>query len=192
MFIIVNIRKYRSVLLLLVTILITTWMILFPQTMLRFFYPLKYKDIVFEQSQKYNIDPYMVYAIIKVESDFKVDAKSHKDAKGLMQLTDKTALWGAEELDLEDFNISEVYEPDTNIQLGCWYLSVLNKEFNNDIDLVLAAYNGGSGNVNKWLQDDRYSKTGESLDIIPFNETNMYVKRVKKEYNIYRKLYTKK
>ncbi len=192
MFIVVNIKKYRVILLLLVTVLITTWMIVFPQTMLRFFYPLKYQDIVFEESQKNSIDPYLVFAIIKIESNFKVDAKSHKDAKGLMQLTDKTALWGAEQLNLKEFDISRVYEPKTNIQIGCWYLNNLNKEFNNDIILMLAAYNGGSGNVNKWLKDERYSTTGESLDIIPFNETNVYVKKVIKEYNIYKKLYVKK
>ena len=59
------------------------------------------------------------------------------------------------------------------------------------MDLVIAAYNGGSGNVNKWLSDYSYSKDGKSLDLIPFEETSMYVKKVTKNYKMYNKIYSK-
>ncbi|MCG4722862.1 transglycosylase SLT domain-containing protein, partial [Alistipes putredinis] len=70
----------------------------------------------------------------------------------------------------------------------CWYLSKLYKEFN-DLDLVIAAYNGGSGNVNKWLNDEAYSKDGNKLHEIPFNETKNYLGKVKENYIIYKSLY---
>ena len=69
-------------------------------------------------------------------------------------------------------------------------LNKLYKEFGR-LDLVIAAYNGGSGNVNKWLSDYSYSKDGKSLDLIPFEETSMYVKKVTKNYKMYNKLYSK-
>jgi soluble lytic murein transglycosylase len=65
------------------------------------------------------------------------------------------------------------------------------KEFNDNIDLVIAAYNGGSGNVKEWLSNRNYSKSGYSLDKIPFSETERFVKRVKNYYYVYTKLYNK-
>ncbi|WP_094546689.1 lytic transglycosylase domain-containing protein [Petroclostridium xylanilyticum] len=182
-------RKYRYLLLLGITALVIIWMVMFPQNILRFFYPLRYNDFVFKYSEYNKIDPYLVMAIIKVESNFNANAQSHKGAKGLMQITDQTALWGAEQLGLHDFRIDKLFDPETNIQIGCWYLNNLKKEFNNDLLLVLTAYNGGSGNVAKWLKDKNLSRSGKSLDRIPFKETDLYVKKVLKEYNIYKRLY---
>jgi soluble lytic murein transglycosylase len=163
---------------------------MFPQNILRLMYPIKYNELVFKYSETYNIDPYLVFAIIKAESNFNPKAESHKGAKGLMQLTDQTAKWGAAQLGLENFNIDKVFEPETNIQIGCWYLNNLMKEFNNDLFLVITAYNGGSGNVTKWLKDKNFSQSGKSLDKIPFKETASYTKKVVKDYSIYKKLYS--
>ena len=73
--------------------------------------------------------------------------------------------------------------------MGCWYLSDLKKEFNGNMDLVLAAYNGGRGNVEKWLKDSNTSPDGQNLKNIPFKETDKYVKKVNTNYNIYKYLY---
>ena len=88
------------------------------------------------------------------------------------------------------FRKDAIFDPEINIKIGCWYLNKLYKEFGR-LDLVIAAYNGGSGNVNKWLNDDSYSKDGKSLDLIPFEETSMYVKKITKNYKMYNKLYSK-
>ena len=133
------------------------------------------------------LDENLVYSVIKVESKFRKDAVSHKGAKGLMQISDITREWAKEEMNLGDIDI---FDPKTNIKIGCWYLNKLYKEFGR-LDLVIAAYNGGSGNVNKWLSDYSYSKDGKSLDLIPFEETSMYVKKVTKNYKMYNKLYSK-
>ncbi|NLY43527.1 MAG: lytic transglycosylase domain-containing protein [Clostridiaceae bacterium] len=182
-------RKYKYFLLLTVTAAIVCFLLLYPHALLRFAYPIKYKEHVVKYAEENGIDPFMVLAIIKVESNFKANAQSHKGAKGLMQITDQTALWGAEQLELHDFSIEQLFDPEINIRIGCWYLNNLQKEFNGDIYLVLAAYNGGSGNVNRWLQDKSLSKSGKTLDKIPFKETELYVRKVLNEYNVYKKLY---
>lgn len=152
-------------------------------------YPVKYKEFVLEYAGKYDLDPYMVFAMIKVESNFKPDAISPKNARGLMQISDKTGKWGADVLKLNDYSIKSLYDPETNIYIGCWYMKSLLKEFGNDPNLALAAYNGGSGNVNEWLKDRSLSATGKSLDRIPFKETESYVKKVGNCRIAYKKLY---
>jgi len=154
-------------------------------------HPLKYREIIEKYSSEYGLDAYLIMAIIKVESNYNKDAVSHKGAKGLMQLTDQTAQWGAQKLGMDDYASDKVYDPETNIKIGCWYLNNLMKEFDNNLSLVLAAYNGGSGNVNKWLNDENLSKSGKTLDKIPFKETEQFIKKVMKEYHIYVKLYKK-
>ena len=154
----------------------------------RLLYPLKYEELVEEYSQKYDLDPFLVLAVIKVESSFRHNAVSHRNARGLMQITDGTGEWGAEKIGMKDFSPDKLYEPEDNIHIGCWYLSTLYREFG-DTDLVLAAYNAGSGNVTKWLADRGLSADGKALDRIPFIETENYIRKVKNSYIIYKKLY---
>ena len=150
-------------------------------------YPKKYSVYVTKYSKEYNLDENLVYSIIKTESKFNEKAHSRAGAKGLMQIADVTKDWAIERLDL-DKDI-DIYDPETNIKIGCWFLNTLYKEFGKT-DLVIAAYNGGTGNVKKWLMDENYSKDGENLHEIPFSETNGYVTKVKKNYEQYKKLYS--
>ena len=152
-------------------------------------YPLYYEDYIKKYSYQYNIDPILVASIIKVESKYYKNAKSHRGAKGLMQISPITGRWAAKEIGILDYNEDYLYDPEINIMIGCWYLDKLHKQFNNDIKLVLTAYNGGSGNVEKWLKNPMYSSDGKKLDQIPFTETKEYVEKVLKTYKIYRFLY---
>lgn len=153
-------------------------------------YPTTYLETILENSKKYNLDPYLVLAVIKAESDFRVDAVSNQDARGLMQITPDTGKWIWEKMGNKDFKGDELFDPQTNIKMGCWYLDNLSKEFNSNRTLVLAAYNGGRGNVNKWLKDPSLSKDGKTLDVIPFKETDEYVKKIKVNYEMYKKIYS--
>lgn len=155
-------------------------------------YPLNYVDSVNKYSSKYNLDPYLISAVIKTESNYKPRALSSKNAYGLMQITPDTAGWAAKEMKLENYKNEKLFDPDYNINMGCWYLDNLKKEFNGNMDLVLAAYNGGRGNVERWLADSEHSKDGVNLHYIPFKETDKYIKRVKVNYNIYKFLYKNK
>jgi soluble lytic murein transglycosylase len=162
------------------------------KSILKTFYPIKYQDSITKYSQKYDINPYLVAAIIRAESNFDEKAVSHREAYGLMQIMPETGMWIAESMKMKDFKVEELHDADVNISMGCWYINSLNNEFNGDIELVLAAYNGGRGNVQKWLKNKEYSQDGKTLDNIPFEETDKYVKKVKTNYNIYLKLYADK
>lgn len=157
-------------------------------SILKFFYPVKFKDEVFGYSRQYGIDPYLVLAIMKAESSFNPKAVSRRNAKGLMQITDKTGEWAAFEIKLANYKNSDLFNPDTNIHIGCWYLRWLIDNLK-DVDLAIAAYNGGIGNVMEWLNDKNLSSTGFILDKIPFKETERYVVKVKNYYYVYKKLY---
>ncbi|MGO1470022.1 MAG: lytic transglycosylase domain-containing protein [Tissierella sp.] len=152
-------------------------------------YPLDYKQYIDKYSGENGIDPYLVASIINVESGFDKNAISHKDARGLMQIAEKTGQWGAEELEIKNYKNNSLFDAELNIKIGTWYIKKLEKEFNGKADLILAAYNGGSGNVNKWLEDKKYSKDGKSLEKIPFKETENYLKRVKSNYKTYKRIY---
>jgi Soluble lytic murein transglycosylase and related regulatory proteins (some contain LysM/invasin domains) len=155
------------------------------------FFPLKYSENIIKYSQEYNLDPFLVAAVIKTESNFDEGAKSNKNAYGLMQITPDTAEWAAEKMNVNSFKTEMLYNPDFNIRMGCWYLNNLKEEFDDNIEVVLAAYNGGRGNVQKWLRNAEHSTDGKNLQYIPFKETDKYVKKVKVNYNIYKYLYGK-
>jgi soluble lytic murein transglycosylase len=161
------------------------------KTIFKSFYPIKYGDQIFKYSQKYNVDPSLVIAVIRAESNFDDKATSHRGAYGLMQIMPDTATWIAQNMKLKDFNVEKLYDDELNIEMGCWYINNLNTEFSGNMELVLAAYNGGRGNVQKWLKVAEYSSDGKTLDVIPFEETDKYVKKVKTNYNVYVKLYGK-
>lgn len=158
-------------------------------TFLRRAYPMNYYVYVEENANKYNIDPYLVMALIKAESGFNKNAVSDKDAKGLMQLTDPTAFWGVAELEIRGFKVPDLFEPETNIELGCWYFSILIMEFDNNINLALASYNAGSGNVKEWIEEGIIEYDDTDAGDIPYKETRVFVKRVLNYRQIYNNLY---
>lgn len=162
----------------------------FSNKLMRSVYPQKYHETVFRYADEYNVDPNLVFAVMKTESNFDPDAVSRKDAKGLMQITDDSGEWLSEKLKIKNYSSDLLYDSETNIRIGTYFLKLLLEEFKEE-DIALAAYNGGMGNVRKWLNSDSYSDDGETLHTIPFGETDHYVKKVIKTKAIYDKLYQK-
>jgi len=156
---------------------------------LKHMYPMKYEDIISRYTAEYKLDLYLIAAIIKVESNYNITAKSHKGAIGLMQIKPSTGQWIGKQIGIEGFTEEMLYDPEINIKMGCWYINYLLKYYNGNKQLVLAAYNGGLGNVNKWLKDEACSDDGITLKNIPFEETRRYVEKVNRAYNIYKKVY---
>lgn len=157
--------------------------------LLRKLYPIYYADIVTRYCTRYDVDPLLVMAIMKVESGFYPRAESRRGAKGLMQIMPETAAWVASQLGLERPGEEELFDPETNIMLGTWYISSLAREFGGELVVILAAYNAGRGNVTRWLGESRWSGRVEHIEDIPFRETQGYVKRVAKTYQIYKRAY---
>lgn len=150
----------------------------------------KYIDIIDKYSKQYNSDPLMIAAIIKVESDFDTNAVSPMNAKGLMQIVPDTGKWISERLE-EEYHDDKLHDPDYNIHLGAYYYEYLYEHFG-DVEIALAAYNGGMGNVEGWLKDPNISYHGDKLDNIPFGETKNYVEKVMNTYRTYKLFYENK
>lgn len=154
-----------------------------------YFYPEKYNQYVVEYSEQFNMDPMFVRGIIKTESGFNPNAKSNAGAIGLMQITGTTGEFIAKNLGINNFETSMLYNPQINIEFGCWYLEYLSQEFGNNQELVAAAYNAGGAMVTSWLNNPKYS-SGATLTNIPYAETANYVKKVKKYTDTYKALYS--
>jgi len=150
--------------------------------------PVPFNNEIEVYSEMYGLDPYLVAAIIKTESGFDKDIVSSMGAVGLMQIMPSTGEWIARQLNIEGFSTEMLKNEDVNIEMGCWYLNYLRSQLKHTNE-VLAAYNGGIGNVFKWLQDPRYSKDGEVINTIPFKETVSYIEKVVVVYNEYIDLY---
>ncbi len=155
-------------------------------------YPLKYQEFVQEYATMYSLEEPLVYSLIRTESKFDPYAVSRTDARGLMQIQSETALDCAKELQLQNFTVDTLFEPKINIQIGCYYFSKLLKRYHGNRNIAIAAYNGGPGNVEKWLKEKEYTDENGNLIHIPFPETRNYVKRVAQTYEIYCKLYPTK
>ncbi len=177
-------------------------MFLFSQSLWlkRIMYPIENTDMIRTYALEYSVDPHLVSAVIFVESRFRPEAVSRANARGLMQVTPTTGRWGAERIGLLNYDDEMLFDPEVNIRLGCWYLDNLSRQFKVDITNVssdrfdeiipvLAAYNGGSGNVAKWLGNPEYSKDGKTLYYIPFAETRAYVIKVNEAYTVYKEIY---
>lgn len=153
-------------------------------------HPTTFASYIRQYAYEYNVPEPIIYAVIKVESGFDVRAQSSVGARGLMQMMPSTF----EELTSDEYlgdNLSadELYNPEVSIKYGTYYLSYLYSYFDCNWDTALAAYNGGMGNVSKWLSNPEYSDLQGNLTYIPFEETRNYVRKVNKEIENYKNLY---
>lgn len=149
-------------------------------------YPQKYASLVYQEAEAQGLDPKLLFSIMRTESGFDPDASSHKHAIGLMQITSTTGAWIADQMGIDSYDLAD---PQTNIRFSCWYLRYLQELFHGYTQTVLAAYNAGTGNVQKWLANPAYSQDGQTLQHIPFGETKRYVKKVNRTYRIYQIIY---
>lgn len=154
-------------------------------------YPMEYKGYVEKYSKEYNVDKYLVYAVIKTESGFQADALSNVGARGLMQIMEDTFDWIKFRMGDTETAYFDMYDPEINIKYGCWFLGYLTEEFGN-IEAVAAAYHAGRGKVNDWLADAKYSKDGIHLDEIPSSDTAHYVSKIINARDTYVKIYDNK
>ena len=154
-------------------------------------HPLYYADTITAYADAQELDPALVAAVILCESSYDPKAESRLGARGLMQLMPDTAEWVAHKLgeDGADYSFDNLYDPQTNIRFGTWYLGYLSRRFNGDATKIVCAYHAGQGNVDSWLKNPQYSSDGVTLDVIPTQDTATYASRVLRARDIYRKYY---
>lgn len=169
-------------------IIILAFSFLNNDNILKLFYKTQYSEYVEKYSQEYGIDKYLIYSIIKAESNFNPNANSDKGACGLMQLMEKTAEEVAQNEIIEYSSNETLYDAEKNIQLGIKYYADLKEQCGND-KIALAAYNAGIGNVQKWIKDGIIKEDGSDIENIPYKETNIYVRKILNNYTMYKRLY---
>lgn len=148
-------------------------------------YPFNYKKEILQYSKIYDVPADVVASLINAESRYNEQALSNKGAMGLMQIMPRTAEFIASELEIEDFDLSMLYDVDTNIMFGCYYLNYLYNKFE-DTKVVLASYNAGEGKVQEWLRNSQYSDDGVTLKKIPYEQTSNYVDKILNGIDVYK------
>lgn len=156
----------------------------------RMIYPISYADEIKKSAALYQVDPLLVAAVIRVESNYRKDAVSPKGAVGIMQLMPDTAKWILQRQEFKIYSVEEAGErPDVNIRLGTWYIRELHRQFGGNLALSLAAYNAGPGTVRQWLSKSIWDGKESTLNDIPYGETRHYVQRVMYYYKKYKEIY---
>ena len=161
-----------------------------PLRIQKIIYKKDYKEYVQKYAQEYNVDENLIYALIKAESNFNSNAKSSKDAIGLMQLMESTAQDVCKKTDLQissDELSEKLLEPDININIGTKYLSILIQKYGN-IEIAITAYNAGIGTVDNWIEKGIINSDGSNVENIPYKETNNYVRKILRDYKTYTNL----
>lgn len=152
----------------------------------RVYYPLRYEAEITRAADEFDIDPYLIAALINAESGFDPGEVSSAGAVGLMQLLPSTAAELAREVGIEgEIDRRRLQEPGLNIELGTRHLADLLARYGHTRTAV-AAYNAGGGNVDRWLTESGETSVGARL---PFPETESYVERVLSGVSRYRELY---
>ena len=153
-------------------------------------YPTPYEELVAGYAGAYQLDPLLVYAFMRTESSFDPLAQSNVDARGLLQITEITFDWlkpraGAD----PNLVFEDLYDPETSIFLGSYYISRCLARYGGDISTAAAAYHSGWGTVDKLLADPAYSQDGKTLDVFPYTQMNHYVAKITRAYAKYQEIY---
>ena len=155
----------------------------------RAFHPLSYASAIARYSSAADVDPYLVAAVVNVESSFRPDVVSSAGAVGLMQVVPSTAQPIARDAGIKGkMDVAALSDPDTNIRIGTLYLAELLARYSGDVKLALAAYNAGMGNADVWAAEWKRNH-GALSDTIDFPETAHYVDEVEAQAATYRTLY---
>ena len=180
----------RKIILILITIIFVLLVILLNfKNIQKLIYRQDYSEYVEKYSEENNLDKYLVYAIIKAESNFDPSVTSASDARGLMQLMEETAVERSNIIDDSSIEAYDLYDPETNIRLGTSYFAYLLGLYNGNIVLALTAYNAGLGNVQEWINDGIIKSDGSDIENIPYQETENYVRKILRDYQMYLKIY---
>jgi len=156
----------------------------------RMMYPIHYEDDIRASALNYKLDPYLLAAIIRSETNFQTGRESPKGALGIMQIMPDTADWIIDQAKFTSVTMEDVHHrADVSIEMGSWYIQSLIRQFDNNTTAAVAAYNAGPGNVKRWLGEKVWNGSIEQLADVPFGETRHYVKRVFYYYDKYKSLY---
>jgi soluble lytic murein transglycosylase len=160
-----------------------------PRQFWTFAFPLPFRSELETFSKQNDLDPFLVAALIRQESEFNPQAVSKAGARGLTQIEPATGRDLSRRLKLTGYSSAGLFQPRLNLQLGTYYLKMLLGSVGGREDAALAAYDGGLTHVRAWLTWGDFRESAEFIETIPFNETRGYVQGVLRNADIYRRLY---
>jgi soluble lytic murein transglycosylase len=163
-----------------------------PERFWRLAFPLPYRKSLEEYCRAQSLDPYLMAALIRQESEFNPKAISPANARGLSQVMPATGRQLSRKLGIPRYRTAMLFTPDTNLKMGTYYLKQLSDELEGKWEATLASYNAGKSHVTKWMASANYREPAEFVESIPFNETRVYVQSVLRNAEVYRKLYGQK
>lgn len=156
----------------------------------RWEYPQRYEAYVEYYAGKYGIDPMILYAFIRTESNFDPAVDSDAGARGLMQITEVTFDWIKTKIaPTEALTFDDLYDPEINIRFGTYFVSYCLKRYDNHLATAAAAYHNGVGAVDTLLAEAQYSSDGITLDRYPYPQMRQYVKKITESYQRYSEIY---
>jgi soluble lytic murein transglycosylase len=160
-----------------------------PITFWRLAFPLPFRDCVERHSRAQGLDPFLVSALIRQESEFNPKVISHANAYGLMQLLPSTGRQLARHFGIRRLRTNQLLTPDRNVQLGTYFFRNLLDSFGGQPELALASYNAGPGRANLWRTWGPFREQAEFIETVPFHETRGYIQIVLRNADVYRRLY---
>jgi soluble lytic murein transglycosylase len=162
-----------------------------PDKFWRLAFPLPYRKSLEEYCRAQMLDPYLMAALIRQESEFNPKAVSRANARGLAQVMPGTGRQLSRKLKMR-YSTAMLFTPDTNLKLGTYYLKELSDELQGKWEAALASYNAGKSHVTTWMAAANYREPAEFVESIPFNETRAYVQSVLRNAEVYRRIYGQK
>jgi len=162
-----------------------------PAFIARLAYPTYYADLVIPEAEAYGLDPLLMFALIRQESEFESIATSSASANGLMQIIPTTGRDIAQALGWPNYSVDDLYKPYVSVKFGAFYLARRGRDFlDGDLYAALAAYNGGPGNALRW-RDLARGDPDLLLETITLNETRVYLLLIREHLAMYQLLYGK-
>jgi soluble lytic murein transglycosylase len=160
-----------------------------PQQFWTLAFPLPYRSDLERFSKQNGLDPFLVAALIRQESEFDAKVISYADARGLTQIMPSTGRELSRRLKLSAYSTAKLFQPSVNLQLGTYYLQSLTQQSGGRLEVALAAYNAGLSRARAWLKWGDFQEPAEFIETVPFSQTRTYVQAVLRNAYLYKQIY---
>ena len=155
----------------------------------RLAFPMPYRIDLERFSKQNGLDPFLVAALIRQESEFNPKAVSRANARGLTQILPSTGRELSRRLKVRPYSTAKLFQPVVNLQLGSFYLKTMIDQLGGHWEAALAAYNAGLTRAHSWLTWAEFREPAEFIETVPFSETRNYIQTVLRNADVYRRLY---
>jgi len=155
----------------------------------RLAFPLPYRNDLERYAHENNVDPFLMAALIRQESEFDIHAVSVANARGLTQIEPSTGREISRRLKATSFTTAKLFDPSVNLRFGTYYFKQMTDSLGGNVAAALAAYNAGLSRANAWLKWGNFREPAEFVETVPFTQTRGYIQAVLRNADSYRRIY---